>query len=91
MVNHRGFTIQPKQDFGPTGFFVDGKYTKIGYVVVKDGCNAMPGAAWFHTIEIAKEAIDILIDVGGEDIWNRDVGVSKQFWERIRAREERTA
>ena len=87
MVDYRGFTIEPKQDFGPgPGFYINGQFIKRGYVVVKDGCNAMPGATWFDTIEDAKEAIDILIDVGGENIWNRDVGVSKQFWERIRRR-----
>lgn len=63
MVDYHGFTIEPKRDFGPTGFFIDGKFIKRGYVVVKDGCNAMPGATWFYTIELAKEAIDIWIDV----------------------------
>ena len=88
MIDYRGFTIEPKRDFGPTGFYINGTFTKIGYVVVKDGCNAMPGATWFHTIESAKEAVDVLIDVGGEDIWNPTPGHGQRFWERIRAQQE---
>lgn len=76
MIDYREHTIEPKRDFGPVGFFIDGKFTKIGYVVVKDGCNAMPGATWFHTIEDAKEAIDVLIAVDGN---------SKHFWQCMSA------
>lgn len=65
MIDYRGFTIEPKRDFEPTSFYVDGGFTKIGYVVVKDSCNAMPGATWFRTIERAKEAVDVLI--GGQE------------------------
>ena len=50
MIDHRGFTIEPKRDFGPAGFLLDGRFVKVGYVVVKNGCNAMPGAVWFRTI-----------------------------------------
>lgn len=86
MVDYRGFTIEPKRDFGPTGFFIDGRFVKHGHVVVKDGCNAMPGATWFLTIEDAKEAVDVLIDVGGGDIWLRASGYSAKFWQRMNAR-----
>lgn len=86
MVKFRGFTIEPKRDFGPTGFYIDGRFIKRGYVVVKDGCNAMPGATWFLTIADAKEAINVLIDVGGDDIWNRESGYSAKFWERMHGR-----
>ena len=87
MIDYCGFTIEPKRDFGPTGFNIDGTFTKIGYIVIKDGCNAMPGATWFHTIENAKNAIDILIEVGGAALWNRADGYSRLFWERVRAQE----
>lgn len=60
MIDYRSFTIEPKQDFGPTGFLINNRFTKIGYVVVKNGSNIMPGATWFHTIEHAKAAIDVL-------------------------------
>jgi len=88
MVEYRGFTVEPKRDFGPTGFYIKGRFVKLGYVVVKDGCNAMPGATWFGTIEDAKEAIDVLIDVGGDDIWNPAAGHAEKFWERMHARRE---
>ena len=85
MVDYRGFTIEPKRDFGPSGFYIGGKFIKRGYVVVKDGCNAMPGATWFYTVEDAKNAIDILIDVGGDDIWQPAASFAERFWERLRA------
>jgi hypothetical protein len=71
VIDYRSFTIQPKRDFGPEGFYLDGKFTKVGYVVVKDGCNPMPGAVWFRSIEAAKEAVDDLIETGGKRIWRR--------------------
>jgi hypothetical protein len=61
VIDYRGFTIQPKRDFEPPGFYVDGRFSMIGYVAVKNGCNAMPGATWFRTIESAKQAIDALM------------------------------
>lgn len=82
MIDYRGFTIEPKRDFVGAGFYINGAFTKRGYVV-KDDCNAMPGATWFHTIEGAKEAIDILIDVGGADIWNPSPDTFTRFWERM--------
>jgi hypothetical protein len=75
VIDYRGFTIEPKRDFGPTGSLVDGRLTKVGYVAVRDGCNAMPGATWFSTIESTKEAIDVLITVGSD---------SERFWQRVR-------
>lgn len=86
MIDYQGFTIEPKRDFGPHGFFLEGRFTKVGCVVIKDACNAMPGATWFRTIEDAKEAIDVLIAVGGADIWQRPAVYSKRFWERMQAR-----
>lgn len=74
MIDYRGFTVEPKRDFGPIGFLVDGQFTKIGYVVTKRSCNAMPGAVWFRTIEDAKTAIDALADTGSEGIWSRTDG-----------------
>lgn len=74
MIDYRGFTVEPKRDFGPAGFLVDGRVTKIGYVVTRHGCNAMPGAVWFRSIEDAKDAIDVLIETGGGAIWRRTDG-----------------
>jgi len=75
-LKYRDFEIHIKQDFG-TGFhLVDGMPCNFGYVIcyTKEspfmteyaGCNACPGAGWFHTVEEAKVAIDILVAIGGE-------------------------
>ena len=64
-TEYRGYTIQPKLDFG-----VDS--TETGFVVVQSGCNAMPGATWFKSVPEAKSAIDILIRVKGDAV---------RFWE----------
>ena len=71
---YRGHEIKPKLDFGEYGYWIDGKYVKKGWVVVKDYCNIMPGATWFQTVPEAKEAIDLLIAVKGN---------AKEFWRRI--------
>ena len=51
---------------------------KVGYVdktpgvmVVKDGCNPMPGGCWFHTVDDAKKGIAALIlsEQTGGDFW----------------------
>lgn len=72
-TKYRGHEIKPKRDFGETGYFIDGKYVKKGWNVVKDGCNIMPGATWFQTVQEAKESIDLLIAVKGnaEEFWRR--------------------
>jgi hypothetical protein len=52
---YRGYGIDEKRDFG--------RYSQdqTGYVIIKDGCNAAPGAAWFSSIPEAKKGIDALI------------------------------
>jgi hypothetical protein len=69
---YRGHAIVPKRDFGTYGFFIKGRYVKKGFVVVKDGCNVMPGACWFRTIEEAQHAIRVLIKTKGN---------AEHFWE----------
>jgi len=73
---YRGYTIEPKLDFGTHAHLCNGAKYKTGWVVVKDGCNAMPGAVWFTLRRKARHAIDALIDVDG------DAG---EFWKRVRA------
>ena len=73
---YRGYSIKAKLDFPKGGFLVNGRKITKGYVAVKDGCNAMPGATWFKTVPEAKQAIDVLIAVGGEEN-------SGLFWEII--------
>lgn len=68
-VSHRGYDIKAKKDFVDHLAYHRGFYISEGYVVVKDGCNPMPGAIWFQTVESAEECIDILIAVGPERFW----------------------
>ena len=71
-IPYRGHSIVPKRDFGSTGYWMNGRFVKKGFVVVKDGCNVMPGACWFQTIEEAQHAIRVLIKTKGND---------DHFWE----------
>jgi hypothetical protein len=65
-TEYAGFTIKPKRDFGASGFYDAPTRRKVkeGWVVVKDGCNAMPGATWAHTQAAAKQMIDVFMAVG---------------------------
>lgn len=77
-VEHRGYRICVKQDFGPAPPIVDGMPVMSGYVVLdQKGDNAMPDQTWFQTVKSAKHGIDVLIDVGGPE--NAD-----QFWALLR-------
>jgi hypothetical protein len=65
MKNYRGYEIKPKLDHP----------NKEGFVIVKDGCNAAPGAAWFQTEAKAIEGIDRLIAANGHaDLWHAFYG-----------------
>lgn len=68
-MKYRGHEIKPKQDFG---CYRDGTRIKVGFVVVADGCNAMPAACWFKTVKEAKHGIDVLLRVKGD---------ADKFWE----------
>ena len=71
-LGYRGFTIEPKLDFGSYGYRDnDGTVIKTGWIVVEDGCNALPGAIWTKTIEQACECIDFLLESreSGENFW----------------------
>ena len=80
------YRICIKRDFGPgpghwlpgAGNVGTGKYgfVKSGFVVTNGGCNVMPGAAWFRTVESAMRAIRALEETNGEP---------DAFWEVMRA------
>jgi hypothetical protein len=55
-TEYRGYTIEPKRDHTPA----------VGFNVIKDSCNIMPGGCWFDTEREAKRAIDVLIRVKGD-------------------------
>lgn len=69
---YKGYCIVPKRDFGTTGHLINGRSVKKGWVVIRNSCNAMPGATWFLTIAKAKAAINVLLDVHGN---------VQRFWE----------
>lgn len=58
------YRIEAKRDFGPHGYFHKGKTHYTGLVVVKDGCNAVPGAGWFMTYASAMLAVEVLEETG---------------------------
>jgi len=72
VVKYRGFEIKPKLDFGQYPYRSHGNVISTGWVVIKDGCLAMPGATWSESILSARAAIDIWIESGFD---------AKKFWE----------
>lgn len=76
------FRIVIKRDFGAgPGFWMKGAgnvgtdnygWVKSGFVVTRGGCNVIPGAAWFRTIEEAFKAIEIL----------SQTKIAAQFWQQ---------
>ena len=78
-IEYRGFTIQPKRDFGSYPYQNVNVYRK-GYVCVKDYTNPMAGATWSHTVTGAKIMIDCHIEAEGD---------GDKFWELMGQWEER--
>ncbi|MGE7828864.1 hypothetical protein [Paenibacillus sp. NPDC093718] len=77
-LDYRGFVIRAKLDMGDTPWQVNGNCYRKGYVVVKDGCNPIPGSGWFHSIIEAKAGIDIFLEVNG------DVDSFHRRWSELR-------
>jgi len=71
VVSYRGFTIKPKLDFGQYPYRGHGNVISTGWVVIKDGCLALPGATWSSSILEARACIDIWIEAGfnAEKYW----------------------
>lgn len=59
---YKGFTIKPQRFYQK--YLIKGRYISTGFVVVKGGCNIMPGAIWFESEYNAQEAIDVFIVTG---------------------------
>ena len=55
------YHIKIKRDCGPYGW----SNRRDGFIVLKDGCNCMPGAVRFKTIEDAMLGIQAHMNVGG--------------------------
>ena len=76
-IAYRGFTIQARADRQPSGFWTGSHWVESGWIVARDGRNALPDAPWFETLALAEQAADAFIQANGD----RD-----EFWRRIRAR-----
>lgn len=79
VMSYAGFEIWPKRDFGPSGYWIDGKTVTSGFVVCPEGqriVNAMPGATWFQTVEDAEQGIDVFLAAGQD---------AQRFWHLMRA------
>jgi hypothetical protein len=76
-IEYRGFHIKAKRDFGSYPYSNVNTYKK-GYVVVKDGCNPMPGATWATSVIGARVMIDSYIEAEGD---------ARLFWEIHRAKQ----
>lgn len=70
-IHYRGFTIKPKLDMGSSPWLSHANSFRTGWVVVKDGCNALPGATWCHSPFDAKATIDLWIEAEFD---------AQQFW-----------
>lgn len=53
----------------------------LGFVVVKDGCNCIPGACWFRTIEDAMLGIEIHMKTGDTPAFHTE-------WKKMREKRD---
>ena len=73
------YHIKIKRDWGQYGWYCSKTRTsnrRDGFVVTHDsahGCNCMPGAAWFETIEDAMIGIQAHMNVGDCAEWYDEV------------------
>ena len=83
------YTIEAKRDFGNQPHWIRGFPVSSGYVVVLDGCNPMPGAAWFQSVAEAILACEILDAVeDASEFWTRWDEIKKASL-RIASRKKR--
>lgn len=70
-IHYRGFTIQPKLDMGSSPHLSNANSIRTGWVVVRDGCNVMPGATYTGSPLSAKAMIDLFIEAkeDAETFW----------------------
>jgi hypothetical protein len=71
VVEYRGFTIKPKLDMGTHPWLTHANRISTGWVVVKDGCLALPGACWDSSLLACRSSIDLWIESGfnAEKFW----------------------
>lgn len=76
VVNYRGFSIVPKLDFGQNPYRSHANVISTGWVITKNGCNAMPGATWDSSLLACRASIDIWIESGFN---------AEKYWELMEA------
>lgn len=81
-VQYRGFTLHVKGDFGDQPHLIDGLPCAWGYIAVRNGCNAMPGATWFQTVKDGKRGVDALIQA--EAMFYAPEAQAAEFWRLVR-------
>ncbi|TQS01389.1 hypothetical protein [Paenibacillus ottowii] len=77
-IEYKGFIIQPKLDMGRNPWRIKGNDIRRGYIVMENGCLAMPGGAWACSVVEAKHMIDTYLESGGD---------VQKFWELLRKAE----
>lgn len=67
-INVYPYIIQAKKDFGKQGYYDAATRSTInmGWIVTKDGANAIPGAGWFHTLAEAGVGMNVHILSDGD-------------------------
>lgn len=98
--DYRGFVIQPKRDFGSSGYWSAEHRCNInaGWIATYGsgryaGCLATPGATFAWTLQGARDMVDDMISAGGTGRCD-DVGggiVAAEFWRLTRARHAEAA
>lgn len=73
--NGKGYWLPNAGDVGTMKF----GWVKSGFVVVKDGCNCIPGAMWFRTVDEAMDGIRAHMIAGSTMAWHDE-------FKRIRGR-----
>ena len=62
-VPYRGFRIQPI-DHSVQPFWLEARCVTEGFIAISDVLgHCMPGAVWFYTVEEAKKAVDVFLDL----------------------------
>lgn len=70
-VGYSGLTIKPKRDFGNS--------LEHGWVVVRGGCNVLPGATWGRSMDEALMLANVFLAVEGLP------NEADRFWNLLRA------
>lgn len=64
-LDHLGYRIVHKTDFGRNGYWDDvrRRFVASGFIVIREGYEALPAGIWFETVDAALHAIRVFVDV----------------------------